>query len=247
MCGSVCGCGCVCVGGGGGRARLRASVQQVDLPAQTHSLGWGEATWLYSQSQWLSFWEIGRVTVWSDISSLQYHIICLLLWRQQPELDYNGASYLHTLYIGFHSCVLCMSVVMGNKTPSARLANRCFFSAFFCDFFKSPFLNGHGLFLFLLTWDRMAAKHLKNAIPPTNRSQRFSNFSWIFFSMVVIKFLSNFWRFENWNVNDLVFVFVNMGPHGNENSKAPLLQSAVESFGDFVLNFPLGGLHKNYF
>ena len=84
------------------------------------------------------------------------------------------------------------------------------------------------IFSFPLTWEPIEAK-FQNATPPINHSQKFSNFSWIFFS-VLTKLRLRFWKSEKWNVNDF-FVVVNMGPYGSENLKTLLLlQILVKCF-----------------
>ena len=85
---------------------------------------------------------------------------------------------------------------------------------------------------------------LQNATPPTNRSWKPSNFSWIFFPMVLIKPSLGLLEFWNWNFND---VFVNIGPYGSQNFKVLLLlQIAAECFqtlpGFFSMVLRLGFL-----
>ncbi len=69
----------------------------------------------------------------------------------------------------------------------------------------------------------------------TNHSQKFSNFSWIFFPMVLTKLRLGFLKFWKLNFNDFFFVFLNMGHYyGSQDFQTLLLlRIAAESFQNF--------------
>ncbi len=71
----------------------------------------------------------------------------------------------------------------------------------------------------------------QNTTSSTNCSRN-SNFPWIIFSILLTNDFGDFLNFENLNLNDFFFVFVNMGPNRSEKFKAlTLLQTrAAETF-----------------
>ncbi len=81
---------------------------------------------------------------------------------------------------------------------------------------------------------------------PSNHSQKFSNFPWILFPMVLTKIRKcDFWNFENWNF-DIFFVFsLTWDPMGLKISKRYSYKS-VESF-QTCHEFSFQWSSQNYF
>ncbi len=99
-----------------------------------------------------------------------------------------GRDYRWTYWMDFFiSFKFQMLVVLG--IPPDFFISQKAFSDIFTNYFS---FHHHGTL-----WQQ----RFQNATLPTNHSQMFSNFSWIFFSMVLTKLLWDFWKFEIWNFN----------------------------------------------
>ena len=94
---------------------------------------------------------------------------------------------------------------------------------------------------FSLTWE----PKFQNATPPTNHSQKFSNFSWNIFSMVLTKVL--FWIFEFPIFNDFSSFSLTWTLWQQKSSKCYSSLKSLQNILKLLLNFLLNRRHKSTF
>ncbi len=207
------------------------------------------SAWLRQQSSWYGVFVIHHLASMSQ-SSRSY-------WADSFQISVVASPrpYRQTFFEFFPFCVNHVNMgPYGSQNFKRLLLPQITFESFqtfsefswpdkstVLEFWNFDILIFQDFFFVLFNMWPYGSQKFQNATPPSNHFWMFSNFFWIFCSVVLTKVpfcifeILRFWFFTT-------FFRVNMGPYGSQNFKTLLLPQITfeffQSFPDFFLSSP---------